>query len=456
MKPTHIGVVVLVGLALPFLVRPLPAQECLLIASSGRDAITVFDLGAQQVTANIPVRERPVAVAVSPEGRLAFSVNTNDHSVSVVDLEAGTSVDHIPVGMFPLDLAAHPDGERLYVTDQRVSIIDIATRRVVGGINVGAGPAGIVIGKDGSRAYVANFRSNSVSVLDLDAARVVDTIAVGEQPFALALSPDESRLYVANTVSETLSVVTLSNRAVTTVALNGFPSDLAVHPDGSSIYVNRAFPIGDVAVIEATTDSVRTAIPVDLGAELSGMAASVDGSTLFVVDFILGNLFFVDTRREELSHFEPIGGVGSEPQALELAHIPSGCPRPPTPRLAAALGVDDLEIRVDRPDALPIGGTLMIDAELVTYLSVFFDRLREVTRGVRGTTASTHAAGTLVHLVGIPPDANCDGRAGAADLVDVIRQLPQGDPGPCGGDVDRDEVVTEADLEAAIAALYGR
>jgi YVTN family beta-propeller protein len=439
---------------------PLSAEECVLIVTTGNHSLTIFDNTHQRVSARIPVGAEPVNVAVSANGSTAFVANAGDDSVSVVDLDSGTSVAVVPVGAYPIDLAVHPDGRRLYVSERnsdRVSIVDIATRQVTGSIRVGSGPSDLVIRRDGRRAYVANFRSNSVAVLDLENPRVAATISVGEQPFALALSPDDKRLYAVNTISATLSIIdTSSERVISTVPLGGFPIDVAVHPDGRSVYVSRGAPEGDVAVIDTATGMLRGSIPVEAGAELGAIALSGDGAVAYTVEFIFGNLFFIDTMQGRVVKFEAIGGVGSDPQAVKAVRIPGGCPTPPIPRLAADLGAADEEIRVDRPDALPIGGTLMIGAELATYRSVLLDRLREVMRGVHGTTAVAHAVGTPVYLVGLPPDANCDGRTGAADLTDLIRQLPRGVPGACGGDVDRDAAVTPADLAAAIDALYGR
>lgn len=440
--------------------RPLAAEECIFIVGTGISALTVFEVDTQQVTARIPVGTEPEGIAVDAGAGTAFVTNAADNSISVIDLEAGIVVDEIAVGLAPSDAAVHPGGERLYVAErnsERVAVVDIAAREVIDTIPVGSGPTSIALRADGQVGYVANFRSNTVSVLDLAAGRVDGTIAVGEQPFNMALSPDESRLYVGNTVSETLSVIDTATRSVVTaVPIHGFPSDVAVHPSGSPVYVTRAFPVGDVAVIDVPANTLRTGIPVEAGLELSGVEMSADGSTAYVIEFGFGNLYFIDTVLERVLGFESIGGAGSAPQELEAATLPFACPRPPLPRLSQDLDATADEIYVDRLDALPISGTLMIGAELMTYRSVFVNRLREVTRGVHGTTAAAHAAGTAVYLVGVPPDANCDGSFGAADLSEIVRQLPDGDPGPCGGDVDRDQRISAADLPAAIGSLYLR
>lgn len=434
------------------------AQECILIATGGTNTLTVFDLKKNLATAQIPVGRLPISVAASADGRFAFTADNEGDTVSVVDLQTGTTVETIAVGDAPTDLALHPSGERLYVTDRndhRVSVIDVAAGRVLGTIAVGAGPSGIAVSADGRRAYTANFLSSTVSVVDLEQGRVVATIPVGEQPFGLDLSPDGSRLYVANTVSESLSVVrTEPAGVVTTIDLGVFPSDVAVAPDGTAVYVSGAFPDGNVSVIDAGTNALRVTIPVEDGAELSAIATNDDGSLVFVVDFIFANVYFVDPVAERTVGFEPVGGTGRNPEGMTVTTVPGGCPVPPTPRLAEDIDAAAVVIRVDRPDALPVAGTVRIDAELVTYQSLRFDRLEEVARGVRRTEAASHAAGTPVLLVGLPGDANCDGLTSAADLIEQVRALPSGDPGLCGGDLTGDGAVTADDIPPAIARLF--
>jgi YVTN family beta-propeller protein len=429
--------------------------ECVLVASGGLGTITVVDPAAEVATAQIPVGDRPVSVAASPDGRTAWAVNHDEHSVSVVDLVAGITVDAIAVGSSPIDVALHPDGRRLYVTDRRsdrVSVVDLAAGTVVQTISTGAGPAGIVIAADGAVAYTADSFGNRVSVIDLIAQRTVAGIPMGALPFDLALTPDGQRLYVVNSDAGTVSVVDTATRSVlTAIVVGGLPTAIAMHPAGRIAYVAGAPEEGAIAVIDTEAKQAQTMIA--LGGVVSAVAMSPDGVTAYATEFGFGNLFVLDVRTHAVRSFIPLGSSFATPEGVAVARVPGGCPLPPIPRLAAALQADDVEIEVDRPDALPIGGTLRIEAEVVTYRSLQRRTLREVTRGVLGTVAAAHAAGTLVELVGQAGDANCDGRIGA-DFPAIMRQLATADPGPCGGDIDGDGRVGRADLHAAQALVF--
>ena len=76
----------------------------------------------------------------------------------------------ITVGNRPLEVAVSPDGSRAYVANQssgNVSVIDTAADSVVATIAVGLNPYGVAVSPDGSRAYVANQSSGNVSVIGL-------------------------------------------------------------------------------------------------------------------------------------------------------------------------------------------------------------------------------------------------------------------------------------------------
>lgn len=70
-------------------------------------------------------------------------------------------------------------------------------------------------------------------------------------------------------------------------------------------------------------------------------------------------------------------------------------------------------------------------------------------------SAKTTLTITVVPAVAQPGDANCDGRAAAADVIGVEVLLPAGVPGDCpNADVNGDGVVDESDLTATVGALF--
>ena len=98
-------------------------------------------------------------VVLGPNERFAYVTEERHDRLVVLDLVARVPVDTISVGERPIDVAMTPDGGKLYVAnaDSRdISVIDVEQGEVASSIIVGGVPGEIGITKDGRRAYVTN------------------------------------------------------------------------------------------------------------------------------------------------------------------------------------------------------------------------------------------------------------------------------------------------------------
>jgi len=132
-------------------------------------------------------------VALHPDGRRAFlplirSRNSNPDlmfettvmpRVAVVDLEAGRVVPRELLGLdavdrpvnMPAAVAFSPDGRIAYVVNSGsddLSVVDLTKGFGIGHVEVGANPRGLVVTADGRTAYVHNALSDDLSVVDLE------------------------------------------------------------------------------------------------------------------------------------------------------------------------------------------------------------------------------------------------------------------------------------------------
>ncbi len=192
-----------------------------------------------QVQFSVPVESRGKAVLSLDQTRAYVSDQVRD-MVRVVDVVNGVAVDSILVGNRPIDLALSPDGATLYVvnqTDQNVVVVDLAIATVTHRITIGAIPGEIVITGNGTRAYVTNLTHGLISVLDLDANRVVGQIQLDQEAcFGAELSPDGTVMYVSAR-GALLAVDVQRNLIVRTLALGNNSTVLGISPDGSRAYV---------------------------------------------------------------------------------------------------------------------------------------------------------------------------------------------------------------------------
>jgi YVTN family beta-propeller protein len=160
-------------------------------------------------------------VAVSPDGRRAFTANIGSGTVTVLDLAAGTKLRDIAVGGRPEGIALTPDGRTLWVGDlegARVQAFDAGSFERLGEVATGQVPIRVVASPDGRWIVTSNLGDGSLSVIDAAARRLVRTIAVGGSREAaqvtILFSRDGRRLYVAETGRNTVAEVDFESGAV--------------------------------------------------------------------------------------------------------------------------------------------------------------------------------------------------------------------------------------------------
>lgn len=189
--------------------------------------ISVIDTRTDTVIGRAGVGRDPFALAVDPAKKVAYVANWADESgrgngvgtVSVIDLHnprAPREIAWVKVGHHPVALQLTKDRRRLFVAntnDDSISVVDVtrapkvvATQSVrpVEGAPAGAHPDALALSPDGRTLFVALAGANAVEVLDGGTgARVAGHpmyIPTGWYPSALAVTGTASkyRLWVTN------------------------------------------------------------------------------------------------------------------------------------------------------------------------------------------------------------------------------------------------------------------
>ena len=148
-------------------------------------------------------RERPYAIAITPDGKTAYVANVGlGHGDPDRDRhQHRRPADH--GRRRPSAIAITPDGKTAYVTNfgsDTVTPIATATNTAGPPITVGNSPCAIAITPDGKTAYVANARPGTVTPIATATNTAGPPITVGNAPYAIAITPDGKTAYVANSV----------------------------------------------------------------------------------------------------------------------------------------------------------------------------------------------------------------------------------------------------------------
>jgi YVTN family beta-propeller protein len=184
--------------------------------------------------------------------KLAYSLDVNNGTLTVLRLDDGGTVRSAPTGKRPYDVALARDGSRLYVSDwadRCVLVLNASDLKVSAKIPVGEHPNQIAIHPRDGRIFVACASTNSVSVIDPVSARVTETISTslfprapeGSTPDALAIAPDGKTLYVGNADNNCVAVIDISTANQSQVKgfipTGWYPTAVAITPDGKQLLV---------------------------------------------------------------------------------------------------------------------------------------------------------------------------------------------------------------------------
>lgn len=223
--------------------------------------------------ASISVGAHPAHVIADAEGTRAFVSNSEDDSVSVINLDNGETVATIGTGDFPHGLRMSPDGKSIYVANvegDSVSVIDTVTLAETARIPVGDAPVQVGFVLDGSRVYVSLRDENKVAVVDTATREVTSRIDVGRSPIQVHATPDGRFVYVANQGTDaepddTVSVIDVASGAVVkTIRTGAGAHGVTVSADGAFVFVTNIIG-GTVSKISVGSQSVVETYPVGKG-----------------------------------------------------------------------------------------------------------------------------------------------------------------------------------------------
>jgi YVTN family beta-propeller protein len=190
------------------------------VVNNDNDSISAIDPTAMTKVAELPVYQRPEALALAPDGKL-WVVHRDDYAVAIVDpdkmvIERGF---RLPYASQPIGLAMSPTGDAAYITLLalgQVLKLNPSTGEVIGKVDVGSRPRGVSVSHDGKDVFVTRFISSDtqgeVVRLDGPTLKVVNRYALAADTtttdtdqkgrglpnylFAVALSPDGRQAWI--------------------------------------------------------------------------------------------------------------------------------------------------------------------------------------------------------------------------------------------------------------------
>ncbi len=168
-------------------------------------------------------------------------VNTQDASVSVVDLATMKEVEKHKVGPRPYGIAVSSDGKTVAVgieDEEKVKFFSLPDFKPKGEVKIGKMfNDHIVLTKDGKHILVANFYSDDVVGIDIETMKETFRIKDCSAPHVVRYGPLNKLAYVTCKKVTGVAIIDPDDRKlVKFVQLNVNPRSLTFSPDESKVY----------------------------------------------------------------------------------------------------------------------------------------------------------------------------------------------------------------------------
>ena len=204
---------------------------------AGTQSLALVNTASQAVVQRVTYKSPEalhIGLAWAPDGQRLFASAGGNNKIRVYDLRDGRLTEAASIiladrsaQVYPMGLAVTPDGGTLLVAENlagRLAAIDPRSGRRRAEAPVGALPYTVAVTTVGDKVYVSNWGERSVSVLRAGDLGSIGTVAVGLHPSALTMDPVHPRLYVANADDDTVSIVdTTTDRVARAVSLAPYP-----------------------------------------------------------------------------------------------------------------------------------------------------------------------------------------------------------------------------------------
>ena len=180
--------------------------------SPGTDEVVVIDTATYEIVRRIPVGKFPCDLTLSLDGKLAYEVERDQDTLSVIDWQNGKTLKTVALVDIsrPHMLTLSPDGTKLWVQERdaaKLSVYDAESLSRVRRLPVGRAPITTEFMPSGRTTLTTHLGESFLKVFDADSFREIKTIPVGQSPVNSIFEPGGRYAYVTNRQSKSVSVI---------------------------------------------------------------------------------------------------------------------------------------------------------------------------------------------------------------------------------------------------------
>ena len=225
---------------------------------------------------------------------LAFVINSNDASISVLDVDAHREVRRIPMLREPHHMALTPDHRSLAVGDTNgntLFLLDPRTGDVQRQVTM-SDPYQVEYSPDGSVLTVTGLARNQVDIYDAKTLALLHRIPASAMPSHINYSPDSSVVFISLQQTDSLAAIDVHTGAVIwTSKVGRVPAGVLWHDNELLVGLMGQ---GDIAVVDPANGRVLRLVPTGRGAHV--MFVPHDRSVIYATNRVDGTISVLDPK----------------------------------------------------------------------------------------------------------------------------------------------------------------
>jgi YVTN family beta-propeller protein len=229
---------------------------------------------------------------LAPAADLAFVVNSNDASVSLLDLKTHQEIRRIPMLREPHHMALTPDHRSMVIGDTAANtlfFLDPRTGDVQRQVTI-SDPYQIQYSPDGRLLTVAGLARNQIDIYDATTLALLHRVPARAMPSHINYSPDSKRVFVSlQETDQLIAIETATGRVLWDTKVGRTPA--GVLWDRGKLLVG-VMGEAHIAVVDPADGHVERKIPTGKGAHT--MFITHDGRTMYATNRVDGTLSVID------------------------------------------------------------------------------------------------------------------------------------------------------------------
>jgi YVTN family beta-propeller protein len=233
-----------------------------------------------------------LAPHVANAADLAFVINSNDASVSLLDLATHQEIRRIPMLREPHHMALTPDHRSLVIGDtagNALFFLDPQTGAVQRQAVI-SDPYQLQYSPNGRYLTVAGLARNQIDIYDAQSLALLHRIPARSMPSHLNYSPDSSRVFVSlQGTNQLIAIETATGRVLWNAKVGRTPAGVLWNRGKLLVGI-----MGEAhfAVVDPADGHVERTIPTGRGAHT--MFVTHDGNLIYATNRIDGTLTVID------------------------------------------------------------------------------------------------------------------------------------------------------------------